>query len=492
VGKGPSEIIPVPKQMDIRPGRCAWPRRVAVRCESAQAVSLVPAFESELLGGAHDSASEATATVHLVEGRCRPEGYTLDFAEDALTVSAADTAGFRHAFQTARQLVSRPTAALGTVRDWPELRIRGFHLNFESYRGLDCEGALRIIRCAARFKLNTILVEYGPRFPFVAHSEIRDPTSLTGEEIDRLIAEANAQGIRLIPLQQSIAHLEYALRHETSAHLRERPDKANLMCPCHPGSLALFKALATEVIARHRGADWFHLGGDEARKVGQCPRCQAGGDGPGVLYGRHVGTAARWLLERGLRPIVWDDTVCAYPAAFEFLPKETIIAYWDYIAVSDPTPVLIPRMSHVDGGPRVAHDWRWNVKPKRGRVSNVQAQVMKHYSQAARLKSALGDRFLGEFGSYLGNGFPMWIKALPYLEYYQDRGHEVITSPTGMGNGDTVDGVPNFDRFGQNILTHARRCKENAGALGMITTMWYNMPPEVLYQPLIRTAQCAW
>ena len=51
MGKGPSEIIPVPKQMDIRPGRCAWPRRVAVRCESAQALSLVPAFESELRGG---------------------------------------------------------------------------------------------------------------------------------------------------------------------------------------------------------------------------------------------------------------------------------------------------------------------------------------------------------------------------------------------------------------------------------------------------------
>lgn len=190
--------------------------------------------------------------------------------------------------------------------------------------------------------------------------------------------------------------------------------------------------------------------------------------------------------------MVWDDTLCAYPAAFECLPTETILAYWDYIAVADPTPVLIPRMSHACGGPRVAHDWRWSVRPKRGRISDVQAQVMKGYSQAARLNSALGSKFLREFGSYLGQGFPKWIRALPYLEYYQDRGHEVITSPTGMGNGDTVDGVPNFDRFGHNIQTHARRCKENAGALGMITTMWYNLPPELLYQPLIRTAQCAW
>ena len=67
--------------------------------------------------------------------------------------------------------------------------------------------------------------------------------------------------------------------------------------------------------------------------------------GPGELYGRHIGAAARWLLDRGLRPIVWDDTLCAFPDAIEHLPKETIIDYWDYIAVADPTPVLIPRIA---------------------------------------------------------------------------------------------------------------------------------------------------
>ncbi|MFQ5424776.1 MAG: hypothetical protein ACE5F9_12455, partial [Phycisphaerae bacterium] len=68
----------------------------------------------------------------------------------------------------------------------------------------------------------------------------------------------------------------------------------------------------------------------------------------------------------------------------------------------------------------------------------------------------------------------------------------VITSPTGMGNGDTQQGVPNFARFERNIRTHAERCKANSRALGMITTAWYNVPPEMLYHGLVLTAQWAW
>jgi hypothetical protein len=205
-----------------------------------------------------------------------------------------------------------------------------------------------------------------------------------------------------------------------------------------------------------------------------------------------MGTLARWLLDRGMRPILWDDTLCAFPDAIGHLPKETVINYWDYIAVADPTPVLIPRMAHAAGGPRVAHDWRWSVTRRRGRLSDVQIGVLKNYSHAARLPGALGGKFMQEFGRYLGKAFPRWVRALPYLEYYQDRGHDVITSPTGMGNGDLKDGAPNFARFNDNIATHARRCKENGKALGMITTTWYNMPPELLFQPLVRTAMCAW
>jgi len=489
MGDKPCPVLPVPKTTDLQPGASPWPRRIDVTARGSLAASFADRFRGVLSGP-----GELPMQLVLVDAEAKPGGYKLDLTAGLITVSAADAPGFRHALQTLRQLASEPFMPLGVITDWPDLRLRGFHLNLESYRRMNAHQATAFIETAARFKLNAVLVEYGPRFPFERCPWLRDDLALTFDEIEQLSAAAREHGVELIPLQQSLAHLEYALRHEPLRELRENPDRPNLMCPCHPGSLELFKKLAAEVLARHDHATHFHLGGDEARKVGRCDRCRAAlRDGAiGDLYGRYIGEAARWLLDQGVRPIVWDDTLCAYPDAFQHLPKELIIDYWDYIAVADPTPILIPRMAHLEGAPRVAHDWSWTLPNRRGRLAPVQAKVMRDYSSPCRLKSALGRRYMQEYGPYLGDAFPRWIRALPYLEYYQARGHDTVTSPTGMGNGDTADGIPNFERFDHNIQTHARRCKANARALGLITTAWYNMPPELLYQPLLRTAQCVW
>lgn len=376
----------------------------------------------------------------------------------------------------------------------PPLSVRGFHLNFESYQRMGVAEAIQLMGVAASVRMNVVLVEYGPRFPFEKHTYLRADNALTVSDVERLHAEAARLGLEVIPLQQSIAHLEYVLRQEHHAGLRERAERENLLCPTHPDALPLVKSLVQEVMARHPKSTRFHLGGDEARKVGQCSQCapRRRQSSVGAIYGGHMGELARMVLDAGRRPIIWDDTPCAFPDALGHLPRETIINYWDYIVVADPTPVLIPRMAHIDGAPRVVHDWRWVLPGRRKALSEVQRGVMKRYSHAARLPGVLGKRFLAEFGNYLGSEFPRLVRALPYLEYYQDRGFDVITSPTAMGNGDMVDGRPNIARFEANIETHARRCKENGRALGMITTAWYNMPPEMLIDRIALSGRSTW
>lgn len=490
LGDEPYSIIPAAKRASLRPIQRGWPRRLEIVAESDAARAALCGFEEKWPGRA-----EGTLELRLGSGESAAEGYRLLINESQVVCQAVQADGLRHALRTLLQLAAHTEMLVGEVEDAPDVAVRGFHLNFESYRRMDMDAALRLVDAAARFKLNTLLVEYGPRFPFSDQPQMRDGLTLSLEEIARLTSAAAGEGIEIIPLQQSLAHLEYLLKHDRFAHLRERDGRVNMLCPTHGESLPLIKTVMSEVIALHPATRHFHLGGDEARKIGECPRCRplVKKEGVGPVYGRFMGELARWVLAQGKRPIVWDDTFCAHPDALDHLPKETIIQYWDYIVVDDPTPVLIPRMSHAQhGGPRVCHDWSWIVPGRAKKLSDVQRGVMRNYSKAARLKSALGKSYMSEFGKYLGDDFPGLIRALPYVEYYQDRGFDVITSPTGMGNGDMKDGTPNFARFERNISTHGRRAKENGKTLGVITTAWYDMPPEILHQPLVQTAMSTW
>jgi hypothetical protein len=489
MGDQPCPVIPIPREMSLKPGAGPWPAKAVVHCRADQARLLAAQYESCFHG---DPA--ACLAIELSPADLPPGGYEIDLNENSITVSSSDESGFRHALLTLTQLASEPRAVIGRIRDCPSLRVRGLHLNLAAYRRLDADQACRLIASAAGLKLNTLLVEYGPRFPFQTHPAIKDALAFSESDVARLADTAARHGVDIIPLQQSLAHLDYALAHPSLAHLRERQEKDNLLCPADPRSMTLVKALISEILSAHPLTKSFHIGADEARKFGQCSRCSGlvAQSGIGAVYGRYVGEIARWLLDKGIRPVLWDDTLCAHPDALDYIPRETVIAYWDYIAVADPTPVLIPRMAHALGGPRVVHDWRWTARRKTGVLTPVQIDVMQHYSQPVRVSSALGKAYLAEFGPYLGKETPRWFRALPYLEYYQDRGHEVICCPTGMGNGDSRGGLPNFPRLDANIATHAHRCIANGHALGLITTMWYNMPAELIYQPLVRTAQCAW
>ena len=95
------------------------------------------------------------------------------------------------------------------------------------------------------------------------------------------------------------------------------------------------------------------------------------------------------------------------------------------------------------------------------------------------------------FGRYLGPGFPKRIRAFPFLEHYQELGFRVIGAPTGCGNTSTWRQLPDFPRYGENIHAFSRRIHA-AGALGIVTSAWYPVPPEALMPGILFTGQFTW
>ena len=303
----------------------------------------------------------------------------------------------------------------------------------------------------------------------------------------RIVAHAHDLGMQIIPLQQSLGHLNYLLKHDDYAGLREEEQYRDQMCPRNEDSFRIFTELAEEVLYFFPATRLLHIGADETRRLGDCPRCrpQAEAHGKGALYLRHINKVCAWLSDRGLTPMLWDDILCAHPQLMEGLHESAWVMYWEYWTTQSPSPLLVARY---DPKQLPAHRLR------RGLGDEVEAGAAeRHRGGAALLLPPDGDAgrleedFLRVYGPYLGDQTPKYVRAFPYLEFYQDHGRRVICGPTCSGNTSYWLELPDFPRYGHNIGAFAERCQE-AKAEGLVTTSWYNRAPEVLDHGLLATA----
>ena len=321
---------------------------------------------------------------------------------------------------------------------------------------------------------------------------MRSPSALTSVELRRVLDHARSLGVEPIPLLQSLGHLGYLLKHDDYADIREEDEHRDQMCPTNERSFRVFTELAEEILSFLPDARFMHIGADETRRLGVCPRCreEAAKTGKGSLYVNHINRVCAWLSDRGITPILWDDILCAYPRILKALHESAWIMYWDYWTTQSPSPLLLARYNP-DGGEGIAvYDRRW-LDEWAGELSEVTAATLAAFARPVNLEERLGEEFHQVYGPHLGTQLPKFVPAFPYLEYYRAAGRSVIGAPTAAGNTTEWMCLPDFPRYAHNIKTFAERCAQ-AGVQGLVTTAWYNFPPEALYFGLLATAQFTW
>lgn len=139
---------------------------------------------------------------------------------------------------------------------------------------LDLKGAppkiqylLRIIPLIRQWGATGILVEYEDMFPYKDElSHISREQCYSVEDIRAIQDVVRTEGMEFIPLVQTFGHLEYVLKHNAHAYLREVKDNPMSLCPSNEDSLPLIKALIEQVMSEHEGLNYIHIGGDEVRK----------------------------------------------------------------------------------------------------------------------------------------------------------------------------------------------------------------------------------
>ena len=226
---------------------------------------------------------------------------------------------------------------------------------------------------------NGIVWEYEDRLPWRTWPGTFRP-GFDLEAWGRIWARCRQLQLQVIPLVQTQGHLEWVLKQDQWARLREAGHFSEL-CPRHPEILSQLKAWLDEVIELHSESRFIHLGADETWYLGSCPRCravaQASEPGKMRLYLDHVGALCEHAIARNRTPLIWADMFWREQALglAASLPDPVVLVDWHY---GGPGPFDTPKTLGQSGRSvlgasaiRSGYDSKYTLAPLEMRVQNV-------------------------------------------------------------------------------------------------------------------------
>lgn len=214
----------------------------------------------------------------------------------------------------------------------PVVPYRGVHLDLKGLPPTP-ERLLSLLDLFSAIRLNVVLVEWEDTFPWTVDERFRGSAAYSPEIVKRFCERAGELGIELIPLVQTLGHMETPLRIADYAKLRELPDDPAGLNPLAEGAQDLLSGMIEDVLALMPDLKHFHLGADEAWTLGQHPdtgeflksNCR------GTLLNQHLGPLMQILEKRNIRPIIWHDMlVKAEDEALRQMAPRCDLLAWGY------------------------------------------------------------------------------------------------------------------------------------------------------------------
>jgi hexosaminidase len=262
------------------------------------------------------------------------EGYVLHAGANGVIVAGGSPAGVFYGVQTLKQLVrgDGPAAFIPGVHivDWPAMRWRGVSDDISRGPVPTVDYIKRQLRTMAAYKLNLHSFYMEHAFSSVEHPLI-GPTggSLTPAEIRELVAYAKSYHIELVPEQQTFGHLHKALKYEKYNSLAETP-YGDVLSPQQEGTYKLIADWYRELDELFPGR-FFHIGADETFELGEGQSREAARSrGVGAVYFEHLNRVHDLLKSHNRKLMFWGDIALNHPDLIGNIPKDLIVANWDY------------------------------------------------------------------------------------------------------------------------------------------------------------------
>jgi hexosaminidase len=188
----------------------------------------------------------------------------------------------------------------------------------------------------ARF--NAVLVEWEDTFSWMTDKRFRGKTCYTPEQIKEFAQKAAELGIQIIPLIQSLGHLETVLGLEDYALLREIPERIDCLNPLAPGAGELIDSMLEEMLSAFPDINYLHIGGDEVWSFGQHPATKEfiKKHSEAALYRKFMTPLLEKIIARGIRPIIWHDMLNSWDITeIHDFTRKTDLMVWGYRGTPD-------------------------------------------------------------------------------------------------------------------------------------------------------------
>ena len=318
-------LLPKPRFLHALAGEYQLDRpRIEIGAAAAALIHILPAEWAAEFGSAPVIQSGSAQGYYFTIGQPgpteseaarHPERYSLEVTERGIRAQAETAGGLLYAWQTLKQILRTNASRIPCLRiaDWPDLRWRVYHLDLKGTRRT-LANLKAILPSLAEAKVNAVLAEYEDYVRLDRHPSLAVPQALSKDEVREWIKAAQDYNITVIPLVQSLGHLQYVLRQPQYAHLQEKTGDPSEACANHPETWPLIRDFLDEMMDLHAGMPLFHVGLDETFHIGTCPRCQEalGGRPRMTIYVEWVNRCCRHVRERGFTPIVWGDIVSTH------------------------------------------------------------------------------------------------------------------------------------------------------------------------------------
>lgn len=276
------------------------------------------------------------------------EAYTLN-VNSRVVATAKTHRALVYAIQTLAQLCiptsnGRVSCVKTNVQDWPDMKMRGWHLSTPTHSN-EVPESLKVLDFLAAMKFNCISLQIDSRFRYERHPKLSAASDATSKDEHRMMAaRMDMYGIDIIPMTQCLSHFNYFLTKPEFKKFAEvqTPIPGSKWalwdyCPRHPEIHKLVFDMIEEHLECYPNAKWYHVGLDEISSIGVCPRCK--GTPPAQLFADEINVLHKFLKTKGLRMCMWGDQLLVEhnggkpyntAGALPKIPRDVVIFDWHY------------------------------------------------------------------------------------------------------------------------------------------------------------------